>query len=79
MDRFDGLMVIGGLAVAIGIGLFDYRVGLIAVGVLCLALAVLGARGASHVSHGNVAASGEVSHAKPQRGKEGSGFPPARE
>ena len=45
MDRFDVLLVIGIALVATGCGLLSIPLGLIAGGLGCVALAVIGARG----------------------------------
>ena len=49
MDRFDVLLVLGILLLAIGCGLVYFPLGLIAGGAGCIALAIIGARGATHV------------------------------
>lgn len=44
LDRWDGLIVIGGLVVAAGVGTWSFAAGLIVLGAECAALGVLGAR-----------------------------------
>jgi len=47
LDRFDGLLLIGMLLMSIGIGLFDPRVGIVAIGATCIIFAIVGARAES--------------------------------
>ncbi len=56
MDRFDALMLIGGLAMVTGFGLISIPLGLIVAGALCMGLAIVGARAE------NVATRGEILH-----------------
>jgi len=44
MDRYDALLLIGGLAMATGFGLISIPLGLIVGGALCIGLAIVGAR-----------------------------------
>lgn len=46
MDRFDAMAAAGVLAITTGIGLIDYRVGLMVLGAALIGWALLGARAA---------------------------------
>lgn len=65
VDRFDVLMVVGIIALASGIGLIDYRFGLIALGVALIGLAIVGARADVR---GHVATSGKMNKETSKQG-----------
>lgn len=44
MDRFDGLLIVGGALITIGCAMVAVPLGLIVGGVGCIAIAVIGAR-----------------------------------
>ena len=59
MDRFDVLAVLGMLVMASGIGLIDYRFGLIVLGLGLIGWAVIGAR-VQNVASGGKVHQGEI-------------------
>ncbi len=60
LDRFDWLAMLGVLAVTSGIGLIDYRFGLIVLGLGMIGWAVIGARAQAPAKSERNAAGGKV-------------------